>query len=492
MSNTVVDRRHLVERNRDGVDAETLFKSGRGLALGDFTILPGHESQEAYSLKACAVRNRLITRPFAAITDRGEIAAKIAQYGGLCVLTRDVPVNEQANMVTVLKRHGRGIIEKPLVLSPEDTIAGKQVIEERYGVSSVPVTEDGQVHGKLAGIVTNRDTRSEQDPAKELREVMTTEGLVTAPPDISLENAIELLQMSKKDQLLIVDRDGYLRGLLTKSNIGYALRFPDASYDARGRLLVAAAIAPGDTERIAALARAEVDIIVIEPERGNAGTQKETVLAIKEQCSGIAVVPSRVVTAAQAARLIGAGADGLIVGTPDTLRGIGRSAASALYHVAQYTRYYATKEKTQKVPVIADLTSVDLQPDESQAVKALAIGASAALIEMSRPSSAVKELLDNAQLGYNPAREYETGRTYPPAGPRQETAQTSAVLARRLRRQKGTWQSEEVMLQRLSRELTLALEEFGCASIDKLHEALYSGALRFEHSPSGEHGLWAQ
>ena len=299
------------------------------------------------------------------------LSIAIAQQGGLGVVHRNLSIADQVREVDIVKRSAHGIIHDPLTLSPEDSVAEARTIMAKQGISGFPVLEGDCV----VGILTKRDLRflGEGDP--KVIEVMTQEGLVTAPPGISLAEAKEILHRAKVEKLLLVDAKGNLEGLVTMRDILMTEEFPAAARDQDGCLVVGAAVGVHDLERAAALVEAGVDVLVVDTAHGHSANVLKTVRLLKQK-DWVDVVAGNVATAEAAEALIEAGADGIKVGigpgsicTTRVVAGVGVPQFSAVLDVAGVCA-------AQDVPVIAD-GGIRHSGD---AVKALGAGASTVML----------------------------------------------------------------------------------------------------------------
>jgi IMP dehydrogenase len=301
-------------------------------------------------------------------------AIAMAQEGGLGVLHRNLPIAEQALEVEKVKKSESGMIVDPVTVHPEQPIAEALEIMQRYRISGLPVTRNGQ----LVGILTNRDLRFEKRLDRTVGEVMTRERLVTAKPGITLEEAKEVLHRYRIEKLPVVDERNQLRGLITVKDIEKAIRYPHAVKDALGRLRVGAAIGTGaDREaRAEALVRAGVDVLVVDTAHGHSRAVLETVEAIKGAFPRIDLIAGNVATAEGTAALIKAGADAVKVGmgpasicTTRVVSGVG---------VPQLTAIADTVGPAERagIPIIAD-GGIKFSGDVT---KALAAGAHTVMI----------------------------------------------------------------------------------------------------------------
>ena len=281
------------------------------------------------------------------------LAIAIAQEGGIGVIHKNLSPEQQAIEVDRVKRSQAGIISDPFTLGPQDSVQEAEDLMARYHVSGVPITDE---HGKLVGILTNRDLRFQEDYSVPISTVMTKDNLVTVPLGTTLEEAKRLLHEHRIEKLPIVTDDGALVGLITIKDINKARDFPHACRDERGRLRVAASIGVGDDEvdRARALAEVQVDVLVIDTAHGHTDLVIETIEKVKQALPDVDLVAGNVVTAKGASDLIEAGADGVKVGvgpgsicTTRVVAGTGLPQLTAILNVAE-----AAAKKG--APVIAD------------------------------------------------------------------------------------------------------------------------------------------
>jgi IMP dehydrogenase len=336
-------------------------------------ILPSEVSVNSKFSRNIEVNIPLASAAMDTVTEHA-LAIAIAQEGGIGVIHRNLSPENQADEVRKVKRSESGMIVDPITLPPDRPIADALAVMAEYRISGVPITEDG----KLVGILTNRDLRFEQNVQRTIREIMTPAPLITAPEGTSLEEAKESLQKNKIEKLPVVDGGGNLVGLITYKDIMKAIKYPNASKDAMGRLRVAAAVGVGidQVERAATLVGAGVDALVVDTAHGHTKAVVETARRIIKEFPEVDVVAGNVATDEGCRTLIDAGADAVKVGVGPGSTCTTRVVSGA--GVPQITAIEATAEVAFKndVPIIAD-GGVKYSGD---IVKALAAGASTVMI----------------------------------------------------------------------------------------------------------------
>jgi len=305
----------------DGYDADGLFEKFGGLTYDDFNILPGHSSfgiDEVSLVTRLTNKVRLnipiVSSPMDTVTE-SRMAVGIALLGGIGIIHYNNAIEEQAREVWRVKRFENGFITEPLVLSPDHRISDVDRIKEEMGFSGIPITEDGTLKSRLVGIVSDRDIDFEPDRSRPLREVMTTD-LVTAPEGITLAEANRILRESKKGKLPIVDSEGRLVSLVARNDLRTNEEYPLATKGPNKQLLVGAAISTRDedSERLAELVKAGVDVVVIDSAQGDSVFQIRMLERIKAEYPHVEVIAGNVVTRRQCQNLIDAGADALRIG----------------------------------------------------------------------------------------------------------------------------------------------------------------------------------
>ena len=290
----------------------------QGLTFDDVLLLPGASeivpSDVETSSKVTrniAVRMPLVSSAMDTVTE-SRMAIAMARQGGVGVLHRNLPIEDQAGQVDLVKRSEAGMVGNPITCSPVDSLADVDAVCGRYRISGVPVVDES---GTLQGIVTNRDMRFEDDMSRPVHEVMTPMPLVTAPVGIDPDDALALLAQHKVEKLPIVDANHKLMGLFTVKDFVKSDKYPHATKDADGRLVVGAAVGVGEDaeKRASALVEAGVDFVVVDTAHGHSRAVLDMVRRIKAE-TGVEVVGGNVATFEGAKALVDAGADGVKVG----------------------------------------------------------------------------------------------------------------------------------------------------------------------------------
>jgi IMP dehydrogenase len=353
---------------------------GEALTFDDVLLLPGHSTVHP---RDTDVRTRLtasielsiplLSAAMDTVTESG-MAIALAREGGLGIIHKNLTPERQAEEVDRVKRSESGMILRPITLSPEATLADARELMGRYSISGAPVV-DGE--GVLRGMITNRDLQFEPNRNRSVAEVMTSEGLVTAPEGTSLEAAEEILHRHRIEKLPVVKEDGSLAGLITVKDIVKRRQFPNACKDDRGRLRVGAAVgaSSADLERARLLAEAGADVVVVDTAHGHSEGVLRAVALIREALPDVQIIAGNVATAEGARALADRGVDAVKVGvgpgsicTTRVVTGIGVPQLTAIMD--------AVDGVEGRVPVIADggiRYSGDL-------VKALAAGASTVMM----------------------------------------------------------------------------------------------------------------
>jgi IMP dehydrogenase len=315
------------------------------------SIMPNEADTTARLTPRISLRIPLLSSAMDTVTE-ARMAVAMARQGGVGVLHRNMSVEEQAQQVDMVKRSEAGMITNPVTCGPETTLAEVDELCGRFRISGVPVTDDD---GVLVGIVTNRDIRFESDHRRRVAEIMTPMPLVTAPVGVTRPEALRLLSTNKVEKLPLVDAVGRLRGLITVKDFTKSEKFPNATKDAEGRLVVGAAVGVGEDakRRAQALLDSGVDFLVVDTSHGHAQAVLDMVAQVKAN-SRVEVIGGNVATKAGAQALIDAGSDAVKVGvgpgsicTTRVVAGVGVPQVSAIYEA-----WLACRETN--VPVIGD------------------------------------------------------------------------------------------------------------------------------------------
>ncbi len=336
-------------------------------------ILPSQADIRTHLTQKIKLNAPLLSAAMDTVTE-SRMAIAMAREGGIGIIHKNMAPNQQVSEVRRVKLTENGIIRDPITISPDATIQDAEEIMRLYKIGGLPVVDNG----KFLGLVTNRDVRFESNMSKKVCELMTTfDKLITAPPSVTLDEAREILHAHRIEKLPIVDGEK-LVGLITIKDINSVIEFPNASRDERGRLLVGAAVGvSSDTEeRIEALTKADVDVIVIDTAHGHSKGVIETVKRVKSTHPNLQVIAGNVATAEATKALIEAGVDAVKVGvgpgsicTTRVIAGIGVPQFTAIVNCAKEASKHG-------VPIIAD-GGIRYSGD---IVKALAAGASSVMM----------------------------------------------------------------------------------------------------------------
>lgn len=332
---------------------------GESLTFDDVLLLPGKSEilpKEAeistFLTKKIKLKTPLMSAGMDTVTE-SRMAIAMAREGGIGIIHKNMSIQQQALEVDKVKRSEHGVITDPFFLSPYHSVSDALELMERYRISGVPITDD---KGKLVGIITNRDIRFEREINKKIDEVMTKENLVTAKIGISMDDALEIMKNHKIEKLPIVDENHMLSGLITIKDIEKSIQYPNSAKDDTGRLLAGAAVGvTGDMmERIAALVKSKVDVIVVDTAHGHSRGVLDAVAKIKREYPDLQLVAGNVATAEATVDLIKAGVDAVKVGigpgsicTTRVVTGIGVPQITAIINCAKAAKEYG-------IPVIAD------------------------------------------------------------------------------------------------------------------------------------------
>jgi IMP dehydrogenase len=354
--------------------------SKEGLTFDDVLLIPGKSEVLPKDVDVSTQLTRkirlnipIISAGMDTVTE-ARMAIAIAREGGIGIIHKNMSIEEQARMVDRVKRSEHGVITDPFYLAPDNTIKDALNIMEHYHISGVPITEGK----KLVGIITNRDLRFETDFSQPIRNVMTSERLITAPVGTKMHEAMDILRKYKIEKLPLVDDDFNLMGLITIKDIEKNYKYPNSAKDQKGRLLVGAAVgvAHDTMERVEALIKAGVDVLVVDTAHGHSSNVIRLVEKIKETYPDMEVIAGNVATGEATEDLIKAGADCIKVGigpgsicTTRVVAGIGVPQITAVVDCAALAGKYG-------IPLIAD-GGIKYSGD---IVKALAAGADVVML----------------------------------------------------------------------------------------------------------------
>ena len=331
---------------------------GEGITFDDVLLVPAYSEVipnqvdlTTYLTKTIKLNIPMMSAGMDTVTEH-RMAIAMARQGGIGIIHKNMTIEAQADEVDKVKRSENGVITDPFYLSPEHTLADANDLMAKFRISGVPITENG----KLVGIITNRDLKFETDFTKKIKESMTSENLITAKVGITLDEAKKILAKARKEKLPIVDDNFNLRGLITIKDIEKQIKYPLSAKDAQGRLLCGAAvgITANVLDRVDALVKAHVDVVVLDSAHGHSVNVLNCVKMIKEKYPELPVIAGNVATGEATRDLIKAGADAVKVGigpgsicTTRVVAGIGVPQVSAVMNCYEVAKEYG-------VPIIAD------------------------------------------------------------------------------------------------------------------------------------------
>lgn len=331
---------------------------GEGITFDDVLLVPQYSEVtpnlvdlSTWLTKSVKLNIPMMSAGMDTVTEH-RMAIAMARQGGIGIIHKNMSIDQQADEVDKVKRSENGVITDPFFLSPEHTLEDANNLMSKFRISGVPITENG----KLVGIITNRDLKFEEDFSRPIKECMTSEGLITAREGVTLEEAKRVLAKSRKEKLPIVDENFNLKGLITIKDIEKQIKYPLSAKDPLGRLLCGAAvgITSNVMERVDALVKAHVDVIVIDSAHGHSANIFHTLKNIKASYPDLQIVAGNVATAEATRDLIAAGADAVKVGigpgsicTTRVVAGIGVPQVSAVMNCYEEARKTGT-------PIIAD------------------------------------------------------------------------------------------------------------------------------------------
>ena len=338
-------------------------------------IIPSQIDIKTKLTKDIALNSPLMSASMDTVTE-SKMAISMARQGGIGIIHKNMSIEEQASEVDRVKRSESGVIVDPFSLSKGHTIQDADNIMARYKISGVPIVDENNI---LIGIITNRDIKFETDVTRRIEEAMTTkEHLVTAREGITLEEAKDILGKHRIEKLPIVDEEGHLKGLITIKDIEKKIQYPNSAKDKKGRLLCGAGVGITNDllERVDALYKAKVDIIVLDSAHGHSQNVINALKKVKAAYPDLPVIAGNVATAAGCEDLIKAGADCVKIGmgpgsicTTRVVAGIGVPQITAIMDCYEVAKKY-------DIPIIAD-GGIQYSGD---IVKALAAGANVCMM----------------------------------------------------------------------------------------------------------------
>ena len=350
---------------------------GEGITFDDVLLLPDRSEvvPRDISVKSRLTRHievniPIVSAPMDTVTESA-LAIALAQEGGIGIIHKNLSIEEQVREVDKVKRSENGIIVDPITLGPGESVGRAKQVMSEFNISGIPIVKSG----RLVGILTKRDLTFHDSGEARVEDVMTHQHLVTAPAGTTIDEARAILHRNKVEKLPLVDGEGRLQGLITKRDIDKLEQFPIACRDSRGRLRVGAAVGVHDMDRVEALIRKDVDVIVVDSAHGHSQGVIDAVRAIKAKFD-IDVMAGNVATAAGTQALIEAGADAVKVGmgpgsicTTRIISGVGVPQITAIFNCVP------VGDKAG-VPIVAD-GGITYSGDMT---KALAAGASTVMI----------------------------------------------------------------------------------------------------------------
>ena len=331
---------------------------GEGITFDDVLLVPAYSEVipnqvelKTHLTKKIELNIPMMSAGMDTVTEH-RMAIAMARQGGIGIIHKNMTIEQQAEEVDKVKRSENGVITDPFYLSPEHTLEDANNLMAKFRISGVPITEGR----KLVGIITNRDLKFETDFSKKIKESMTSEGLVTAKEGITLDEAKKILAKARKEKLPIVDDEGNLSGLITIKDIEKQIKYPNSAKDAQGRLLCGAGVGvtANILDRVDALVKAKVDVIVIDTAHGHSANVLRVVKMVRDAYPELGIIAGNVATGEATKALIEAGVDAVKVGigpgsicTTRVVAGIGVPQVTAIMDCYEAAKPYG-------IPIIAD------------------------------------------------------------------------------------------------------------------------------------------
>ena len=331
---------------------------GEGITFDDVLLIPGYSEVipnqvclKTHLTEKIELNIPMMSAGMDTVTEN-RMAIAMARQGGIGIIHKNMTIEQQAEEVDKVKRSENGVITDPFYLSPEHSLADANELMAKFRISGVPITEGK----KLVGIITNRDLKFETDFSKKIKESMTSEGLVTAREGITLDEAKKILADARKEKLPIVDQDGNLSGLITIKDIEKQIKYPNSAKDSQGRLLCGAGVGvtANILERVDALVKARVDVIVIDTAHGHSSNVLKVVQMVREAYPELDIIAGNVATGEATKALIEAGVNAVKVGIgPGSICTTRVGAGIGVPQVTAIMDCYAVA-KEYGIPIIAD------------------------------------------------------------------------------------------------------------------------------------------
>ncbi|AQZ18330.1 IMD4 (YML056C) and IMD3 (YLR432W) [Zygosaccharomyces parabailii] len=480
---------------KDGLSVHELMdsKTRGGLTYNDFLVLPGKIDFTSSKVglntkltKKISLHAPFVSSPMDTVTE-SEMAIHIALLGGIGIIHHNCTPEVQAEMVRKVKKYENGFINHPKVISPRVTVGEAKAMKQQFGFAGFPVTESGELNSKLIGIITSRDIQFVEDDSLPVSEIMTKE-VVTGSQGITLSQGNDILKSTKKGKLPIIDSNGNLVSMLSRTDLMKNKNFPLASKSATTKQLLCGATVgtmPADRERLKLLAEAGLDVVVVDSSQGNSVFQIEMIKWIKENFTEIEVIGGNVVTREQAASLIAAGVDGLRIGMgtgsiciTQEVMACGRPQGTAVYNVCSFAKEFG-------VPCIADGGVQNI----GHITKALALGASTAMMGGMLAGTAEAP----GEYFYRDGKRLKAYRGMGSIDAVQKTdARGNAATSRYFSENDDVFVAQGVsgsvvdkgsihkFIPYLYNGLQHSLQDIGVQSLQDLNERVYSGEVRFE------------
>jgi len=332
---------------------------GEGLTFDDVLLVPAYSEvlPREVDVTTQLTKNLRLNAPVVSAAmdtvTENKLAIGIARQGGIGIIHKNMTIEQQAEQVRSVKRSESGMIVDPVTLHANATIGDALNLMRRFKIGGIPIVDKKD---KLVGILTNRDLRFETRVDAPVSELMTSEKLVTAPVGTNLDQARDILQRHKIEKLPVVDETNKLVGLITYKDIMKVKNYPNSCKDELGRLVVGAAVGVTQDmlERVEALMRVDVDVVVVDTAHGHSAGVLNAIKEVKGHFPDLQVIGGNVATGAGARALAEAGADGIKVGvgpgsicTTRVVAGVGMPQLTAIYNAAQAVA-------DLKVPIIGD------------------------------------------------------------------------------------------------------------------------------------------